>query len=141
MFAVWGYVIANMREDKEVGAQVELNPKLLHAIIGEEQTVIEEVIERLCAPDEESRSKEEDGRRLVRLGQFDYRVVNGAKYMAIRNEEDRREAARLRKAKSRRKGKPMAGEVAGVRALERGDEAGAEAIMEASNERVQRQAT
>jgi hypothetical protein len=101
IYAVWGYVIANMRPDKKVGAQVELNPKLLAFIIGETEKEITEAIVRLCAKDDRSRTKEEEGRRLVKLGEFDYQVVNGAKYAAIRNEEERREANRLRKAKSR----------------------------------------
>jgi len=123
-FAVWGYVIATMRPDKEVGAQVELNPKLLSAIIGEDQKVIEGVIERMCGPDPESRTKKEDGKRLVRLGQFDYRVVNGAKYMAIRNEEERRESNRRRQEKARAKaGKPLPFEQEAVKAFENGDDA------------------
>lgn len=84
--SVWGYVVANT-----VDSQVELNPRLLAAVIGEctaEQ--VEKAIEKLCSPDEASRSKEEDGRRLIREGQFAYRVVNHQKYKEIRNEDDRR---------------------------------------------------
>lgn len=91
-FAVMGYVIANYRLDKDVGAQVRLNPKLLATILGETDQDIRKAIEFLCAPDLESTSKEEGGRRLIRIGEFDYRVVNGAKYTGIRNEEERREA-------------------------------------------------
>jgi hypothetical protein len=125
MFAVWGYVIAHMKPDAEVGAQVELNPKLLSAILGEDERVVQGVIDRLCEPDEISTSKAEEGRRLVRLGQFAYRVVNGAHYMAIRNEDERREYFRIHKRKERarlRKGKPLHGEVAAVKALDNGDE-------------------
>lgn len=100
-FAVWGYVIANMRADEEVGAQVELNPKLLAFILGEKQEVVEEVIAHLCAPDPGSTSKEKEGRRLVRMGEFAYQVVNGAKYMSIKNEEARREYFRDKKRESR----------------------------------------
>src|ERR1700690_4578097 len=88
-FAVLGYVISNMVPHPSVGAQVELNPKLLAFIIGEPEEVIEKAIEKLCAPDPHSRTKEEEGRRLIRLGEFDYRVVNGAKYIAIRDNEER----------------------------------------------------
>lgn len=93
-FAVWGYVIAMMRPDRVVGAQVELNPKLLDTILGEPEAEIIEVINRLCEPDPESRTKTEGGRRLVRLGQFSYRVVNGQHYRQIRTEEERREYMR-----------------------------------------------
>lgn len=118
VFAVMGYVIANMRPDVKVGAQVELNPRLLSFIIGEKEAVILEAIERLCAPDPESRTKVDDGRRLIRMGQFDYQVVNGAKYLAIRDEEARRESNReaKRRERSKKNGTPLPGETAYVRA-------------------------
>lgn len=105
MFAVWGYVIANMKPDKDVGAQVEINPRLLCAILGEEQADVASVVEKLCAPDPDSRTKDEEGRRLVRIGQFSYRVVNGPKYMSIRNEEARRAQTRQATERWREKAK------------------------------------
>lgn len=130
VFAVWGYVISKMQPDKEVGAQVELNPKLLAFIIGDEEEVIEGAIRKLCAKDENSRSPEHDGRRLIKVGQFAYQVVNAAKYLGLRNLDEKRAGDRERKARSRalRKGKPLAGEVAAVKAMENGDEAGAARI-------------
>jgi hypothetical protein len=129
VFAVWGYVIANARPDADVGTQVELNPRLLATILGETVPAVQGAIDRLCSPDAESRTKECEGKRLVRLGQFDYQVVNGEKYRRIRDEEMRREANReyQRKHRARRKdknaGKPLPGETAYVRAFEeRGQE-------------------
>lgn len=104
-FAVMSYVIANMRPDRTAGAQVELNPRLLAMILGEPEGIVAAAIAFLCEPDQNSRTEGEDGRRLVRLGQFDYRVVNGAKYRAIRDEETRREQNRLAKQRERA-GKP-----------------------------------
>lgn len=101
VFALMGYIIANMKPDKEVGAQVRLNVTLLSAIIGESEARIQEAVDFLCAPDSMSTSPAEDGRRLIKIGTFDYRVVNGAKYQAIRNEEERREKNRLRQQKHR----------------------------------------
>lgn len=101
MFAVWSYVIAKMRPDDKVGAQVDLNATLLACILGEKESVVEEVIQKLCAPDLKSRSKEEEGKRLVQVGTFSYRVVNGAAYMAIRNENERREYNRKKKQEER----------------------------------------
>lgn len=100
-FAVMGYVIANGKPDRTVGMQVELNPKLLAFIIGEPEEAVEKAIDFLCSPDPKSRSKEEDGRRLVKLGEFCYRVVNGAKYREIRDEERRRETDRNSKRRQR----------------------------------------
>lgn len=124
VFAVMSYVIANMNPDRKHGATVELNPKLLAFILGESEKDVQAAIDVLCKPDNNSRSKEEKGRRLIQLGQFEYRVVNGAKYREIRNEVERKEQNRVAKARERFKaknpGKPLPGELAYVRAMERG---------------------
>ena len=101
VFAVMGYVVANYKLDKVVGAQVKLNPIVIGAKLGEPPEEVEKAIEYLCSPDPKSTTKEEDGRRLVQVGQFDYRVVNGAKYTAIKDAEEEREKARDRKRLSR----------------------------------------
>jgi hypothetical protein len=106
VFAVWGYVIANMRpegREREARQIVELNPKLLGPILGETPADVEKAIRFLCSPDEESRTKERDGRRLEDLGAFLYLVVNGAFYRAIRNEEQRKEQLRVAQARWREK--------------------------------------
>lgn len=128
-FAVMGYVISMMQPDKVVGAQVDLNPKLLAFVFGEKESVIQEAINKLCEKDPQSRTPDEEGRRLIRLGQFTYRVVNGPKYLAIRSREEKREADRDRKRKERSvKGKPLPGEQTAVRAMGDGDEAGSDHI-------------
>lgn len=96
VFAVWGYVIANARD-----SQVELNPQLLASILGTTQDDVATAIGKLCAPDPNSRSKEEDGRRLIKEGQFAYRVVNHAAYRDIRNDEERRAYFRDKKREQR----------------------------------------
>jgi hypothetical protein len=109
VFAVWGYVIANLRPSRRDGnCYVELNPALLSAMFSEAEADVLGAIETLCSPDASSRTKLEDGRRLIRLddhpGPCQYRVVNGPKYRQIRDEEERREylreAQRLHRAKS-----------------------------------------
>lgn len=121
VFAVMGYIIANAVPDRTVGTQVELNPKLIAFILGEKQSEIEKAIEFLCATDANSRTKVEQGRRLVRLGQFSYRVVNGEKYRAMRDEEKRREQNREAKRRERLKnGKPLTGEESTLRRLKAG---------------------
>ena len=102
VFAVWGYVLGNQMLDKATQSfQVSLNPKLLSFIIGEKETVIEKAIQTLCAPDPKSRTKDEDGKKLVRLGEYEYRVVNGMKYFLIKNLEEKRAYDREAKAKER----------------------------------------
>jgi hypothetical protein len=110
VFAVWGYVIANQEPDRRVGSQVRLNPKLLAAIIGESENEMAKAIAYLCRPDPRSTTKDKDGRRLIKLGEFDYQVVNGAKNRAIRDEETRREQIRQAQRRSRiKKSLPLAG--------------------------------
>lgn len=93
-FALMPYIISKGMPDKNLGGYVELNPMLLAAIFGCTADEVSEAIEFLCQPDPKSRTPDEEGRRLVRLGPYDFRVVNYAKYQAIRNEEDRREQNR-----------------------------------------------
>jgi len=109
VFALMGYVIAHQRPDPQVGGQVRLNPILLATIFGETESRIQQAIDFLCAPDPNSTTPDEEGRRLIKIGQFDYRVVNAAKYLAIRNEEERREANRIRQANHRAKPKKVVG--------------------------------
>lgn len=119
-FAVWTYVISHMMPDTSVGMQVELNPKLMAVLIGEDENVIIKVIERFCAPDPRSRSKENDGRKLIRLGEFDYQVVNGRKYRDIKDQEDRRRANREAQARWRQNhAKPKKAKRGGPSARER----------------------
>jgi hypothetical protein len=103
VFAVWGYVIAHLHR---ASATVELNPAYLAAVIGSTKEAMQRAVERLCAPDQESRSPLEEGRRLVREGQFLYRVVNAKKYAGMRDEDDRRvyqaEWARTKRVDRRR---------------------------------------
>ena len=119
MFAVWGYVIACQVPDREHGAVVTLNARKLADTLGEEVADVESAIEFLCRPDERSTTKGDEGRRLVKLGEFEYRVVNGAKYRAIRDEEERRrqsrEAQRRLMPDSRGAGKASRHRAAGTR--------------------------
>lgn len=98
VFAVWGYVIANT-----IDSSVELNPRLLAALIGSTPDRMQEAIDTLCLPDQHSRSKNDDGRRLIREGAFQYRVTNHAKYRNIRDEEGRREYNRIKQQEHRAK--------------------------------------
>lgn len=109
VFAVMGYVIARARKSR-----VELNPKLLAAILGCDQSEIEQAVEFLCSPDELSRNKEAEGRRLVKEGTFQYYVPSWKKYRGMRNEDDRREYNRLKQQERRariKNGKPLGGSV------------------------------
>lgn len=89
-FSVWFYCIASCKPP----GLVELNPVLLAVIIGCSEQEIEDAIQTLSNPDPRSRNKDEDGRRLIREGQFLFRMPSWPKYNAIRNEEQRRASNR-----------------------------------------------
>ena len=117
VFAVWGYVIANQEPDKAVGSQVTINPAVLAAILGEPQDAVERAIIRLCSPDPKSTTKKEEGRRLIKIGEFDYQVVNGRKYLKIRDEDARR--AQNRDAQQRKRDRDkLPGEATAERVFE-----------------------
>ena len=106
VFAVMGYVIATWKPEwgpgkKLIGGHVRLNPALLGPILGEEPKEVAKAIEYLCKPDPKTSTPGENGRRLIRLGQFDYRVVNAVKYHEIRNEEQRKAQNRESQARYR----------------------------------------
>lgn len=106
VFAVMGYIIATQVPDKKLGSVVTLNPKKLADTLGEGQNDVLAAIEYLCKPDDQSTTKKAEGRRLIRVGEFEYQVVNGAKYRAIRDEEERR--AQNREAQRRHREKEKA---------------------------------
>lgn len=120
-FAVWGYVISHMRPSRKHGAIVELNPDIVAFLIGEDSEVVARVIAKMCRPDPASRTKDKEGRKLIKLSEYSYAVVNGAYYRSIRNEAERREYQRIKQAEYRKKkGRPLKGEDAFVKAVNEG---------------------
>lgn len=85
---------------------VDVHPRAVSEEVGLTVEQVRAALDVLEAPDEESRSPEEDGRRIVRTDAhraWGWRVVNYAKYRAIRSEEDRREQNRVAQAKFRQR--------------------------------------
>lgn len=97
VFATWSYCISNA----DWNSHIELNPRVLADTIGMTTDDAQGAIDYLCAADPESRTKTEDGRRLVHVGGFMYRLVNHSCYRAIRNEEERKVYMRDAKRRSR----------------------------------------
>lgn len=144
VFAVWNYIITKAR-----GGAVEINPKLLAFTLGGEEREILDALDFLQRPDPNSRSKLEDGRRIIKEGQFQYRLVNWEFYQRIRNEEDKREYNRTKQAEYRAKAREyqskntrrvksrngmVPGESAAVRAYKNGHEDAADAIAQEAND-------
>jgi hypothetical protein len=90
MFAIWAYILAN----SDVNGEVELNPKLIAVMIGMpvENTIA--VIEKLQQSDPNSRSKDQDGKRLIKSGEFLYKIVNYQFYREIQNKKNQRDYMR-----------------------------------------------
>ncbi len=117
VFAVWGYVISHARN-----GTIELNPKKVSDTLGGTMEDVQKAITFLMSPDPKSRWKTHGGRRLVKEGEFQYLIPSWDFYHAIRNEEERREYNRRKQAQYRasKKGTPLKGEVAFVKALNDG---------------------
>lgn len=97
VFAVWTYCIASAKPP----GLVELNPKILAVVLGCSEAEIADAIKLLCSPDAESRTPDEEGRRLVQEGNYLYRMPTWQKYNELRNEEDRRRQNREAQKKFR----------------------------------------
>lgn len=142
VYAVWDYCITKNR-----GGVVELNPKLLAFVLdgdkdGSERKVAD-AIEFLTRPDPLSRSKASDGRRLVKEGQFQYRMVNWAEYEGIKSiadlrEYNRRKQAEYRERKRLQAGKPLKGEAETIARLNNGQITQEQADERASASREKR---
>jgi hypothetical protein len=87
VFGVWNYCIANC----DAKGEVEINADIVAFLLGCEAEQINKALEFLMSPDPNSRTKDEEGRRLLRLGQFSYKLVNHRHYQAMRTAEERRE--------------------------------------------------
>lgn len=98
VFAVWGYVISHAQH-----GTVELNPQHLAPILGMSAEAVEATIVKLAEPDNRSRSKAYDGRRLIPAGAFSYIVPTHEFYRSLRTSEDRR-AYMTEYMRNRRKG-------------------------------------
>lgn len=90
VFAVWGYVIANTRQD----GTVEINPPIVAAVLGCNVGEVTAALDVLTSPDPDSRSKKEEGRRLIQQAAFLYSVPTYADYRAIRDDDGRKEYMR-----------------------------------------------
>jgi len=97
VFAVWGYVISHQKPSHgRKDFFVELNPGVIAYLIGEPEKDVAGVIRKFCEPDPKSRTDSEEGRKLVEVNPYLYRVVNGEAYDKMQREEDRRDYNRER---------------------------------------------
>lgn len=85
---------------------IDKTPKAISRITNIPLEIIEMAISKLSAPDIDSRTPDEDGRRIVLIDQnrnWGWRIVNYLKYRQIRDEEARRISNRSYKREQRAK--------------------------------------
>ncbi len=93
---------------------VDIHPRAIAEEVGLTVDQVRAALAELESPDEESRTPDEQGKRIVRMDEhraWGWRVVNHAKYREIKSEEDRREQNRLAQARTREKRKQASAHV------------------------------
>ena len=102
-------VFTNLLAHCDKTGSCDIHPRAIAEEVGLTIDQVRAALDVLEAPDEESRSPEESGRRIIRLDEhraWGWRVVNYLKYRAIRDEDDRREQNRISQERWRNKNKP-----------------------------------
>jgi len=79
VFAVWGWILAHKDENDEL----EINTQKVAHTLGGTIEGVESALAYLMKPDPQSRNKECEGRRLLKISEFGYRVVNGDYYRRL----------------------------------------------------------
>ena len=96
-WAVFVYLLANADRD----GVVDVVPAVIRDDTGFTAEQVAAALAQLSAPDPDSRTPDEDGRRLLPLDagrSWGWQIVNFERYHAMRNEDERRAANRVRMA-------------------------------------------
>lgn len=104
-------VFTNLLANSSSDGFVDMHPAAIAGEVGLTVAEVRAALDHLEAPDPESRTPDEEGRRIIRTDEhrsWGWRIVNYAKYRAIRNEDDRREQNRQAQARFREKQKKKA---------------------------------
>ncbi len=99
-------VFTNLIANATAKGHVDKHPRAISEEVGLTLDEVNTALANLESTDPESRSPDEDGRRIIRMDEhraWGWRIVNYGKYRAIKNEEDRREQNRLSQARWREK--------------------------------------
>jgi hypothetical protein len=101
-------VFINLLASADRDGTVDKHWRAIAQEVGLTEVETKDALAELEAPDPESRTPADEGRRIVRVSDtrtWGWRIVNHAKYRAIRSEEDRREQNRVAQAARRSKSK------------------------------------
>lgn len=117
-------VFTNMLAHCDKHGICDIHPRAIAEEVGLSVEAVRAAILELEAPDEESRSPEEEGRRIVRVDEhraWGWRVVNYLKYRAIRDEDTRREQNRAAQEawRLRKQSKPASAKVSPDQPIQR----------------------
>lgn len=99
-------VFTNLLAHADQSGRVDIHPRAIAEEVGLSEDSVRAALGFLEAVDEESRSPENEGRRIVLLDghrAWGWQIVNYGKYRAIKNEDDRREQNRLAQERWRSK--------------------------------------
>lgn len=91
-------VFSNLLAFKDRDQFVDKHPRCIAEEVGIPEERVRAALERLEAPDPESRTEDHEGKRLLRMDEhrnWGWFIVNGEKYDKIKNEEERREQWRI----------------------------------------------
>jgi|HubBroStandDraft_4_1064222.scaffolds.fasta_scaffold46296_2 hypothetical protein len=103
VFTLMGYCVANAMPPEGV---VEINTRMLAPVFGCKPEEVEAALKYLSEPDPESRTPGSEGRRLIQVGAFTYRLVNFLQYRDGTDNEARKQYFRDKQREYRKtKGK------------------------------------
>lgn len=134
-------VFTNLLAHADKDGVVDIHPKAIAEEVGLSIDEVRASLLVLESPDDESRSPEEQGRRIIRMDEhraWGWQVVNYVKYRAIRNEDDRREQNRIAQEKWREKNKPSSAKVSQAKQQSAHTEAEADTKAEAEKKNTKR---
>ncbi len=99
-------VFTNLLAHADSTGSVDIHPRSIADEVGLPLDIVKAALIDLENPDPESRSHEQEGRRIIRLDghrDWGWQIVNYVKYRTIKSEDDRREQNRQAQAKWRAK--------------------------------------
>lgn len=103
VFSVWGYIIANTYKE-----HVLLNPPIVCAKIGITREEFDQAVGFLSAPDPNSQTPDEEGRRIISSSGHQWFVINSQKYQDFKSADEKAEYNRTKQREYRERKKAQA---------------------------------
>jgi hypothetical protein len=129
-------VFTNLLAHCDCNGEVDVHPRAIAEEVGLSVDDVKSALVELESSDPDSRSPENDGRRIIPMDEsrnWGWIVTNYAKYRKIRNEDDRKEQNRESQKRWREKNKPESALVSQGKPQSAQAEAEAEAYLKEAN--------